>query len=64
MGYRVIGIEGWRPIRGEMARIKWRPPIFWETVSLLSQIIVTNKPRFAFRLLCIKDLLTESETKN
>ncbi|MDB4891928.1 MAG: hypothetical protein JWL61_3783 [Gemmatimonadetes bacterium] len=52
-GYRVVGIEGLRCLRGEMARIRWRPWRFWLTVSLLSQRLVRNRPRFAFRILCV-----------
>ena len=54
MGYHVIGIEGLRFLRGEMARIKWWPHRFWLSVSLLSQLMVTTRPRFAFRILCVK----------
>ena len=56
MGYRVIGIEGWRPLRGEQAVIKWRPHRFWLALSLLSQHIVTTRPKWAFRILCVKDM--------
>jgi SAM-dependent methyltransferase len=55
MGYRVIGIEGIRCLRGEMARIRWRPHRFWLTVSLLSQAFVRNNPEKAFRILCVKE---------
>lgn len=55
LGYRVVGIEGLRWLRGEMARIRWRPWRFWLTASLLSQAIVRDRPRFAFRILCVKE---------
>lgn len=54
MGYRVVGIEGLRFLRGEMARIRWRPYRFWLTVSLLSQAVVRNRPAHSFRILCVK----------
>lgn len=54
MGYRVVGVEGLKGIRGEMARIRWRPAVFWWAVSLLSQPLVRNWPRMAFRILCVK----------
>jgi 2-polyprenyl-3-methyl-5-hydroxy-6-metoxy-1,4-benzoquinol methylase len=56
LGYRVVGIEGLRWLRGEMARIRWRPWRLWFTASLLSQAIVRDRPRFAFRILCVKEL--------
>ena len=56
MGYRVQGYSGWKPLRGEAGKIKWRPRIFWGRVSLLSQPIVTNRPSRAFEILCVKDL--------
>ena len=55
-GYRVIGINGWKPLRGERARISWRPTYLWSRISLLSQIVTTRYPRIAFQMLCIKDL--------
>ncbi len=58
-GYRVIGIGGLKLLKGEVARIKWRPEFFWRRISLLSQIIVTNRPNLAFAILCIKDLNKE-----
>jgi SAM-dependent methyltransferase len=60
MGYQVIGIDGWRPLRGEQARIKWWPRLFWLSVSLLSQLIVTTRPRWAFRILCVRDVWARS----
>lgn len=56
MGYRIIGIGGFKFLKGEVAKIKWRPEFFWRRISLLSQIIVTNRPNLAFAILCIKDL--------
>jgi len=56
MGYRVIGMGGLKFLKGEIAKIKWRPEFFWRRISLLSQPIVTNWPNMAFAILCIKDL--------
>jgi 2-polyprenyl-3-methyl-5-hydroxy-6-metoxy-1,4-benzoquinol methylase len=55
MGYRVIGIEGIKSLRGEMARIRWHPEHFWLMISLLSQAVVRDHPAHAFRLLCFKE---------
>ena len=56
LGFRILGINGWKVLRGEVAVIKWRPAFFWEKVSLLTQILVTKYPKYAFHLLCIKDM--------
>jgi hypothetical protein len=55
MGYRVIGTNGWKPLRGEVGIIKWHPRFFWGRFSLLSQLLVANRPSIAFGILCIKD---------
>ena len=56
IGYRVQGYGGWKPLKGEAGTIKWRPRIFWDRISLLSQPIITNRPSKAFEILCVKDL--------
>lgn len=55
-GYRVVGIEGLMWLRGEMARIKWRPHRFWRRVSLASQLITTAIPSLSFRLFAVRDI--------
>lgn len=49
-GYRVFGIEGFKPLRGRMAEIHWRPTRLWLAISLFSQILTTHFPKYAFRL--------------
>jgi SAM-dependent methyltransferase len=56
LGYHVIGIQGLKWLRGELAQIRWRPTRFWLLVSLLTQLFTTTRPDWAFRLLCIKDV--------
>jgi len=58
LGYRVYGIEGFKPIRGEMAQIKFKPTWFWLTLSLITQPFVYKIPDFAFRLFCVKDIVS------
>lgn len=55
-GYRITGIQGWKPLRGEGAAIRWHPTRFWEHVSLLSQAFTTRDPRHAFQILCVLDV--------
>lgn len=53
-GYKVIGINGWKPLRGEYARLRFRPSYFWQIISDITQLFVRNKPEKAFQILCIK----------
>lgn len=52
--YRVIGINGWKPLRGESASIKFWPKYFWKIISDITQFFVRNKPGKAYQILCIK----------
>jgi hypothetical protein len=58
MGYRVLGINGWKPLRGAEARPRgghWTS-FLSERLSLLTESFVERRPKQAFQLLCIKDL--------
>jgi hypothetical protein len=54
-GYKVIGINGWQPLRGEFSYLKYQPKFFWQIFSDLTQIITKRRPQSAFQMLCIKD---------
>ena len=56
MGFDIIGINGWKPLRGPRARITIRPKSFWKRMSYLSELYVTKNPQFAFQILCVKNL--------
>lgn len=56
MGFRIIGISGWKILRAERGEIDWRPKIFWFLVSRLTQFYTKNHPEYAFSILCMKDL--------
>jgi SAM-dependent methyltransferase len=55
-GYRIVGVNGIKILRGDRTRIKWWPEFFWFRVSLISQLLVRQKPRWAFQILCVKNL--------
>jgi len=55
MGYKVIGINGWKPLCGQLGYVKGRPDWFWIVVSDLTQLIVRNRPKHAFHLLFVKE---------
>jgi len=56
LGYEVIGINGWKPLLGELAIPKFQPKKLWAVISRLSQPIVRNNPELAFQILCVKDM--------
>ena len=56
LGYSVVGQGGWKHLRGERAKLKFRPHFFWSRISFLSQLAFKSYPKFSFQLLCIKSL--------
>ena len=56
MGYDVIGINGWRPLRGSDTAIRFKPKFFWRIISDMTQFFVRNKPKYACQILCIKNI--------
>jgi len=56
MGYNVIGIKGWKPLRGERASLRFSPKPFWLAVSDVTQLFVRNRPELAFHILCVKSI--------
>jgi ubiquinone/menaquinone biosynthesis C-methylase UbiE len=54
-GYKVIGINGWKPLRGERASIRFRPRLLFGVISVVSEFLVKNHPDRAFELMCSKD---------
>lgn len=55
MGYRVIGVNGWRRLRGERGKIRMPPEWIWRAVSLASRQLTKSRPEHAFQMLCVKD---------
>ncbi|MFQ5977096.1 MAG: class I SAM-dependent methyltransferase [Candidatus Heimdallarchaeota archaeon] len=67
LGYSVIGIDGWRPLREvregsetielwQYLTIKFWPRWLWFVVSKISQFVVRDNPHHAFNLLCVKEM--------
>jgi len=54
-GYDVIGIDGWRPLRGEYAEPR-RPKWLTERLSLATERWFESRPRHAFQILCVKNV--------
>ncbi|MFX0008076.1 MAG: class I SAM-dependent methyltransferase [Promethearchaeota archaeon] len=53
-GYRVIGMNGLKYLKGEYAAPRYKPKILWYIISELTQIFVRNHPKRANQLLCVK----------
>jgi hypothetical protein len=53
-GYRVLGLNGWKGLRGERAEV--RLGRLGARLSQLSQPLVTYQPRLAFQLLAVREL--------
>jgi SAM-dependent methyltransferase len=56
LGYRVIGLGGWKPLRKEFGEIRFRPFGVWLRISLATQPLVERIPVHAFQILCVKSL--------
>lgn len=54
LGYVVRGINGWRPLRGDLAAPRFGPA--GKILTLASQPLVRSRPEHAFHLLAIKRL--------
>lgn len=56
MDFRVLGFGGYKKLRGERFAIKYKPRIFWKYISFYSQVITHRWPKFAYGILCVKEL--------
>lgn len=55
-GYQVTGVNGWRPLRGQLWEPRIRPPAVGHRLSAATQPLVTRRPRLAFQLLAVLNL--------
>jgi SAM-dependent methyltransferase len=55
-GFRVIGLMGWKSLRETKGSLKFSPKTFWSIISTLTQLVVKNRPRWAFQIFCVKEL--------
>lgn len=53
-GYEVIGINGWKKLRGFKAEVVYSPNIMWNFISDITQFFVKRRPKYAFQILCVK----------
>jgi len=55
LGFKVIGKDGLKYIKGKENSVRFKPIILWLWISKLTQPFVRNNPKYAYNLLCIKD---------
>lgn len=55
-GYKVIGVGGWKPLKGEYGKMTLKPWRFWFFIADLTQHFVRKRPEKAYQLLAIKDV--------
>lgn len=56
LGYRVRGVLGWKPLRGELNRPRFRPWPIWERVANATRLWTASHPQHDAALLAVKDL--------
>lgn len=56
LGYNTFGLRGLRILRDDHASIKYKPWLFWGSVSFLSEIIFFFVPDVCFDVLAVKDV--------
>ncbi len=56
LGYQVRGYSGWKACAGHRGWIRRRLDALFQIMMTVSQPIVENRPRWAFHLLCWKDV--------
>ncbi len=54
LGFKVVGIDGWKKLRGYTSLIKYKPIHLWSIISDLTQIITYYYPNQAFELFAVK----------
>jgi len=56
LGFEVVGINGWKKLRGYRSLIKYRPFRLWSVISDLTQKITYHYPKLAFELFAVKKI--------
>jgi len=60
-GLKVRGLNGFKPLRGYAATVKYKPKLIWHLISDLTQKITYYYPEGAFQLLAIKEIKKEQK---
>jgi len=54
-GYKVIGMNGLKYLKGEFAAPRYKPRLLWYLISEITQLFVRNRPKLAYQILCVKE---------
>lgn len=57
MGYTVRGLRGLKYLRMELARIRYKPWIFWAPISYITEPLFSLFPRLSYHLFAMKNLI-------
>lgn len=55
-GYRVIGFNGLRCLKGMYGIPKWRPRFLWWRIGVLTEMFLAGAPKHSFHLVAVKEL--------
>jgi SAM-dependent methyltransferase len=64
LGFKVNGINGFKPLRGYQCNIKFKPYLLWLLVSDISQWITFYFPKIAFQLFAVKETGYSNDCQN
>lgn len=56
LGYKVYGLRGIKYLRGDYATIKYKPWIFWGTISFISEPLLYLSPNLSYDLFAVKNI--------
>lgn len=54
---KIYGINGLKLLRGELAKMRFKPEVIWFRISLITNIFTMRLPRLAFQLLAVRRLI-------
>jgi hypothetical protein len=56
LGFRVLGINGWKRLRGPLGLIRYQPVFLWSAISGLTKKVTYCCPNLAFQFLAVKQI--------
>lgn len=56
-GYRVLGFNGWKGLRGTDSQLRYRPEFVWQRVVDLTQLVTYRRPHLAFQFYAVRESL-------
>ncbi|MEO6728295.1 MAG: methyltransferase domain-containing protein [Candidatus Dojkabacteria bacterium] len=55
-GYKVYGLNGLKALRGEYAKVKFKPAALWERISYGSKLLMKLIPSASYQILAVKNV--------